>query len=155
MSPLATTQSGRTSVKEHVSHNSHLGKDLERMAAEHQPLDDNSVWVHREQRTRGNEVVHSCKAESLMHQDKVPPSAPSTQLPSPNGCSPIAGTTKGASDIRGENALIFSNRMKGTAFSSHTSWTDVLSGVWEGPADVCFPDATSQLTVTSLLKKQH
>lgn len=86
MSPLPTTQTGHTSVKEHVSHNSCLGKDLERVATEHQPLDDDSVGVHGKQRTRSDEVVHCCKAESLMHQDKVPPSPPSTQLPSPNGC---------------------------------------------------------------------
>lgn len=68
--PLFLAETSCTSVEEHVSHNSHLGEDLEGVATEHQALDDNPVGVHGEQGARGNEVVHSCQAESPMHQGR-------------------------------------------------------------------------------------
>lgn len=41
-----------TSVKEHVSDNSRLPVDLERMTAEHNPLADDSVRIDREEGAR-------------------------------------------------------------------------------------------------------
>lgn len=125
------TRDSCTSVEEHVSHDSHLGEDLEGVATEHQALDDDPVGVHREQGARGNEVVHSCQAESPFHQGRcLHHPLPTTSL-FPKGLqgqsNPTAGTI---SDNRDGDELI-SNSRKKIAYSSHAFWRDALvSRVW-------------------------